>query len=115
MEQQGTEYDAPARMRSGVNAIAGWRAFAKKPSDAKWRADYSEKYSGGCRGRNEPMDGLFISPAFEDRFFEISEALKKLRDLNSRPETRSRELSLAITEIETGLLWLSRATASDEA
>lgn len=53
--RQGSECDVPARTRSGANAIAGWRAFARKPSGAKWRADYSETYSGGCRGRNEPM------------------------------------------------------------
>jgi hypothetical protein len=50
-----------------------------------------------------------ISNVFMSQYNEISEAIAELQALNANASTRSRELSLAITELQTGLLWLTTA------
>lgn len=45
---------------------------------------------------------------------DLSEALEKLNELNKDEVYRSRELSLAITNIEQGGLWLAAALANME-
>jgi len=46
---------------------------------------------------------------FASAFASLDVAIKKFKELNERPEYRCRELSLAITEIQTGELWANTA------
>jgi hypothetical protein len=42
---------------------------------------------------------------------DLENTLASLRDMNEGPPGRSRELSIAITHFETGLLWLRTGAA----
>ena len=52
---------------------------------------------------------MAISHVFAEQYNVIAGAIAELQTLSAQPDTRSRELSLAITELQTGLLWLTQA------
>lgn len=49
------------------------------------------------------------NPVFAPAFDLLDEAIAKFREFNDHPSFRCRELSLAITEMETGRLWAKEA------
>lgn len=62
------------------------------------------------RKENEQMD----NDPFQDARGAIEAALDDLNARNTHAATRSRELSLAITNFQQGLLWLNVAPVKDE-
>jgi hypothetical protein len=55
----------------------------------------------------------FVDTEFVGAYEQIQNAINDLQAMNANAPTRSRELSLAITELQTGLLWLTQAKVSD--
>lgn len=52
-------------------------------------------------------------PTISDASDNISWGLGALQQINAQPDTRSRELSLAITNLEQALMWLDKAPAPE--
>ena len=82
---------------SRVERMAVWR---DAPPNTRYRVSMPVKF--------HRKDNRVIPDPFAEIHEALTHAIEQLEELN-RGERRSRELSLAITNLQTGVLWLGAA------